>query len=114
MSIWHLVVVVGAIALYFLPALIAGRRKHHNQWAIFFLNLFLGWSGLGWLAAFIWACTAVRHEMSTPQYVAAPEEPRWLTGERDCPFCAERIKAQARVCKHCNREIEPQAGVSHS
>jgi len=27
--------------------------------------------------------------------------------ERDCPWCAERVLARARVCKHCGREIEP-------
>lgn len=27
--------------------------------------------------------------------------------ERDCPFCAERILARARVCKHCGRDVEP-------
>jgi uncharacterized membrane protein YdbT with pleckstrin-like domain len=30
--------------------------------------------------------------------------------ERDCPFCAERILARARVCKHCGREVEPISG----
>ena len=29
--------------------------------------------------------------------------------ERDCPYCAERILAKARVCKHCGREVEPVA-----
>lgn len=27
--------------------------------------------------------------------------------ERDCPWCAERILARARVCKHCGRAVEP-------
>ena len=27
--------------------------------------------------------------------------------ERDCPWCAERVLAKARVCKHCGRELEP-------
>lgn len=27
--------------------------------------------------------------------------------ERECPFCAERILRKARVCKHCNREVQP-------
>ena len=27
--------------------------------------------------------------------------------ERDCPHCAERILARAKVCKHCGREVEP-------
>ncbi|MDQ6888525.1 MAG: hypothetical protein M3068_14735 [Gemmatimonadota bacterium] len=26
--------------------------------------------------------------------------------ERECPWCAERILARARVCKHCGREVE--------
>jgi membrane protein YdbS with pleckstrin-like domain len=30
--------------------------------------------------------------------------------ERDCPFCAERILARARVCKHCGREVAPVPG----
>ncbi|MEP6689942.1 MAG: PH domain-containing protein [Gemmatimonadaceae bacterium] len=27
--------------------------------------------------------------------------------ERECPYCAERILAKARVCRFCNREITP-------
>ena len=27
--------------------------------------------------------------------------------ERDCPWCAERILARARICKHCGREVTP-------
>jgi uncharacterized membrane protein YdbT with pleckstrin-like domain len=27
--------------------------------------------------------------------------------ERDCPWCAERILARARVCKHCGHDVEP-------
>jgi uncharacterized membrane protein YdbT with pleckstrin-like domain len=30
--------------------------------------------------------------------------------ERDCPYCAEKILARARVCKHCGREVEPIEG----
>ena len=29
--------------------------------------------------------------------------------ERDCPYCAERILARARVCKHCGRDVVPIA-----
>ena len=27
--------------------------------------------------------------------------------ERDCPYCAEKILAKAKVCKHCGKEVEP-------
>ncbi len=46
--------------LYFVPAVIAFGRGHHNAGAIFALNLLLGWTVLGWIAAFIWSLTAVR------------------------------------------------------
>ena len=38
---------------------------------------------------------------------ADAREPRM---ERDCPYCAERILARARVCKHCGRDVVPAQG----
>jgi hypothetical protein len=52
-----LVVLPAAIAIYLLPAFVAGTRNHNNALAIFWLNFFLGWSFLGWVAALVWACT---------------------------------------------------------
>jgi hypothetical protein len=46
-----------ALILYFCPTGIAFRRGHHNRNAIFVLNLFLGWTLLGWVAALVWANT---------------------------------------------------------
>lgn len=36
-----------------------------------------------------------------------PPAPVVMREERDCPYCAERVLARARVCKHCGRDIEP-------
>jgi hypothetical protein len=30
--------------------------------------------------------------------------------ERPCPYCAEPILVQARVCKHCGRDVVPLVG----
>jgi hypothetical protein len=43
--------------VYFLPSLIAGSRKHKNYMPVFCLNLFLGWTGLGWIGALCWSFT---------------------------------------------------------
>lgn len=56
---WIWVFLVAGLSLYFTPALIAANRGHHNALAIFALDLFLGWSFLGWVVAFVWACTRV-------------------------------------------------------
>lgn len=26
---------------------------------------------------------------------------------RECPFCAEKILAEAKLCKHCNSSVTP-------
>jgi hypothetical protein len=58
LSIWHWIVIMGAQAIYLIPAIVATARQHHNALAILLLNIFLGWSGIGWIAALVWACTS--------------------------------------------------------
>jgi hypothetical protein len=43
------------LPLYFLPAIIARRKR--DATAIFWLNLLAGWTFLGWVGALIWAIT---------------------------------------------------------
>ena len=57
-----LILVLAAVALYFLPFGLAKYRKHHQSDAILLTNLLLGWTGLGWIAALIWAATATEGE----------------------------------------------------
>jgi RsiW-degrading membrane proteinase PrsW (M82 family) len=45
---------------YLLPSFIAAARNHHNGGSILVLNLFLGWTFLGWVAALIWSVSATR------------------------------------------------------
>ena len=40
---------------YFLPSFVAKARRHKNTMAIFMLNLFLGYSFVGWVVALVWA-----------------------------------------------------------
>jgi hypothetical protein len=54
------------MAIYFVLAIVAITRHHHNTLAIFVTNLLLGWTLLGWVAALIWACTAVNRTSPGP------------------------------------------------
>jgi uncharacterized protein YqhQ len=50
------VVFICAVAiLYFLPSIVAHKRDHNNATAIILINVFFGWTILGWFASLIWA-----------------------------------------------------------
>ena len=51
--------IVFSFALYFLPAIVAAARRTHNATGILLLNVFLGWTVIGWFVALILAmCSA--------------------------------------------------------
>ena len=54
-------IVIGLIllglAVYFMPTIVAMLAGHQNTLAIFILNLFLGWTLVGWVIALVWACS---------------------------------------------------------
>jgi hypothetical protein len=52
-----LLLLVIPFVIYFLPSIVAIRRRHRQQLAIAMLNLLGGWTLLGWIVAMVWACT---------------------------------------------------------
>ena len=52
----------------------------------------------------------VAQDERRPQSTAGAAQPNEPRVERDCPYCAERILARARVCKHCGRDVAPITG----
>lgn len=53
--------VLVAAVIYFLPWMLAHKSRHPYRAAIFVLNLFLGWTFIGWVASLTWA-------FAKPQY----------------------------------------------
>ena len=43
------------LILYFLPTMCASYVKNKNTTSIFILNLFLGWTLIGWVVSLVWA-----------------------------------------------------------
>ena len=100
------------VLVYFLPSMVAWGRDTPNRNSVLVINLFLGWTLIGWVVAMAMAVSQadakkpstveqldVSNEKPTPATVA--------TDLRHCPFCAEEIKKAAIVCKHCGRDVEP-------
>lgn len=87
-------------AIYFIPYALAHSRKHASRTGIGLLNLLLGWTVLGWIAALIWAASGR----------PGKEDPAGPTPDTHikCPDCAELIRREAKVCKHCGCKLIPQ------
>lgn len=64
---WQYVLILFFILFisYFIPTFVAYNRKKSNTVLIFALNLFLGWSLIGWLAALIWALSNKENSQQT-------------------------------------------------
>lgn len=48
-------IAVFAVAIYFLPTIVAAYRSHRNTTAIFIVNLFFGWTLIGFVICLAWA-----------------------------------------------------------
>lgn len=52
--------VAATITGYFIPCIVGDIRKSSNKLLILFINLFFGWTVIGWIIALIVACTCER------------------------------------------------------
>lgn len=50
-----LIAIIAIIGIYILPWICASIRNHENLPAIGVLNLFLGWTFIGWVVCLVWA-----------------------------------------------------------
>jgi hypothetical protein len=55
LSIVHWLIAIVVLGLYFLPSIIAISNNHKNKVAITALNIFAGWTFIGWVGSLVWA-----------------------------------------------------------
>lgn len=83
-----------SVLLYFLPTVIA--RDKPDVLAIFLVNLFLGWTVIGWLVALVWACAGER-------YIPVRMVP--VSSGRICSHCGTLSPSGAHFCSACGRAV---------
>lgn len=52
--VWALIM----LAMYFMPTIVAESRKHRSSTSVLVINLFLGWTLIGWVVALAIACNS--------------------------------------------------------
>lgn len=63
---------IASIVLYFVPTIIAVRRRHRSTGGIVALNILTGWTLIGWVAALVWSLSSaqqvVAQQVAPTQY----------------------------------------------
>jgi hypothetical protein len=86
-------------ALYFVPAIIAERRHIPNANAVTVVNIFLGWTFIGWVVALAMAVsgTGPSAQRRVPDSFGPPASAKSATNAtKKCPDCAETVLSDAR------------------
>ena len=61
----EVLLIVGVIlVIYFLPTIVARHRGKENWLSIFMLNIFVGWTFVGWVIALIWATSVDKRQVA--------------------------------------------------
>lgn len=83
------------LPLYFLPVFLA--RKKRQFLSILLLDIFLGWTVLGWIGALIWAISDQPTEAPTATL---------------CSNCGRSVPPLSQFCSGCGHSLSPNVLVA--
>ncbi len=50
------------VVLYFVPTMVALNVNHKNKLSVILLNIFLGWTIIGWVGALVWSAMKTQRQ----------------------------------------------------
>lgn len=94
-----------SLFFYFLPAYLA--RNKANFSAILLLDLFLGWTFIGWIIALVWALSSEPQPQGTAPAQHVPANPPRPATSADffCSTCGKRCTLGEHFCSACGAAL---------
>lgn len=77
---------------YFVPTIVAEARRHHNRMAILVVNLFFGWTLLGWVICLAWSLMR-----PSPQQVSGSQTVKGSLPQVSKPDAVDRLERLAKL-----------------
>ena len=71
----QLMLIIICVVFYFAPTFNASSRKHPAKASIFLLNLFLGWTLVGWVVSLVWSASPKKQPVVVSAEEIAPAGP---------------------------------------
>ena len=96
------IIIIISLISYFLPTVIAMLRGKSNTFAILLLNLFLGWTFIGWIVALVWSVTSDNKPQTIVVNNNSSIEPR----NEFKTFSSQRIKSEQTNNSNLNSHQE--------
>ena len=109
----ELLIIFILVVPYFIPTIIASRRKHPNTSAILALNLLLGWTLIGWIISLVWALTTTAKGQTINISATSPQPPQkpettpaeFAIGKKFCSKCGEATVPEDELCSNCGAKL---------
>jgi hypothetical protein len=91
------VAVLGAFTLYMIPSIEADSRNRDDAFAITLVNVLLGWTVIGWIAAFMWARRPASEKRLTHLVRRTHRAVARVTIDKLVAHAAQRAALQSRM-----------------
>ncbi|MGH9196652.1 MAG: superinfection immunity protein, partial [Acidimicrobiia bacterium] len=92
--------------LYLIPSLVAAIRKVPNAGSVFVINLFLGWTLIGWVVALAMAARSSHHAPIQQHLYHAPTSSQGMA-RQSSGDAAQGSQAATAFCTECGMKAAP-------
>lgn len=92
----YIVLIIVAAVTYFSPTIVAVRREKKNLASIGLVNLFFGWTLIGWVVALAWAVSV--QVVDSPSVATSVP---LVSAPILCTHCGKYSEPSARFCANC-------------
>ena len=88
-----MILVVASAGIYFIPTYIAYKKDKKNKLPILLINLFAGWTLIGWVGALVWAVSQEKPDLVIENHLSY-QNPQQIAGNQSSTESTSNLSDQ--------------------